>query len=176
MQQIDLSDVLGAGTTHVTLTERSDAATGYQLAFRYHAPGEKQEKAEAPLEIAIDYDRAELAVGDTVTATAKIVNRMEQTAPMVVLDLPIPGGFAMVAEDLAKLVDAKTIAKYQINARTAVVYLRGLEPGKALELRYHLRATIPVKVTVPAGRAYQYYDPDKQGRSSPAQLAAVQKQ
>jgi hypothetical protein len=95
---------------------------------------------------------------------------------MVVLDLPIPGGFTMVAEDLAKLVEAKTIAKYQVNARTAVVYLRGLEPGKALEMRYRLRGTMPVKVTVPAGRAYQYYDPDKQGRSAPAQLAVVQKQ
>jgi alpha-2-macroglobulin-like protein len=175
MQQIDLSEVLGAGSTRVTLTERGDAATGYQLAFRYHAPGERQDKAEAPLAITIDYDRAELAVGDTVTATAKIVNRMNQTAPMVVLDLPIPGGFTMVAEDLAKLVDGKTIAKYQVNARTAVVYLRGLEPGKALELRYHLRATMPVKVTVPAGRAYQYYDPDKEGRSSPASLKVVQR-
>src|SRR5207248_5195980 len=114
--------------------------------FRYHAPGEKQDKAEAPLDITIDYDRAELAVGETVTATAKVVNRMGQTAPMVVLDLPIPGGFAMVTEDLAKLVEARSIAKYQVNSRTAVVYLRGLEPGKALELRYHLRAIMPVKV------------------------------
>lgn len=37
-------------------------------------------------------------------------------------------------------------------------------------LRYHLRATMPVKLTVPAARAYEYYDPSRQGASSTARL------
>jgi len=38
-----------------------------------------------------------------------------------------------------------------------------------------LRATMPAKVTVPPARAYEYYDPDKQGRSTSAQLTVTQK-
>jgi uncharacterized protein YfaS (alpha-2-macroglobulin family) len=57
-----------------------------------------------------------------------------------------------------------------VTARQAIVYLRGLEPGKPLTLRYGLKATMPVKVAVPAGRVYEYYDPAKQGRSGAARL------
>jgi hypothetical protein len=173
MQQLDLSGILSAGSTRITLTERSNAGTGYQLAFRYHDASQRRDKADSPLAVAIDYDRAELAVGETVTARAKIVNRTGQMAPMVVLDLPIPGGFTMLEEDLTKRVDGQSIAKVQVNQRNAVVYLRGLEPGEELDLRYRLRATIPVKVTVAAARGYSYYEPDKQGLSAPARLAAV---
>jgi hypothetical protein len=59
---------------------------------------------------------------------------MATTAPMVILDLPIPGGFAIDSEDLAKLVKEEKIAKFQVTARQAIVYLRGLEPGKPLKL------------------------------------------
>src|SRR5262249_36538724 len=107
----------------------------------------------------------DLAVGDTVTATATVANRMPATAPMVILDLPIPPGFEAITEEFTKLVSAQTIAKFQVNARSVVVYLRGLEPGTPLSLTYRLRSTMPVKVTAPAARIYEYYDPDKQGHS-----------
>ena len=48
---------------------------------------------------------------------------------MVILDLPIPAGFAIDADDLAGLVKAGSIAKFQLTARSAIVYLRNLKPG-----------------------------------------------
>jgi hypothetical protein len=170
MQQIDLSKKLGPGTHRLTVTEHSDTAAGYQVTLRYHVPGVKAPDRREPLAISLVYDRTELAVQDTVTATATVVNQMQETAPMVLLDLPIPPGFALEAEDLSKLVTAGSIAKYQVNPRTAVVYLRGLEPGESLQLRYRLRATMPVKVTAPSARVYEYYDPDKQAVSQTARL------
>src|SRR5207247_4399798 len=119
-----------------------------------------------PLTIDVRYDRTDLAVGDTVKATATVTNKMRQSAPMVMLDLPIPAGFAPVAEDFSKLVQAGRIAKFQMNARTVIVYLRSLEPGTPLKLEYGLRATLPVKVTVPAARVYGYYEPPEQGRGA----------
>jgi len=174
MQQIDLSALLHTGANRLTLTERSQTGAGYQVAFRYHVPGHKPDKQE-PLAMDITFNRTELPIGETVTAQATVVNRMPQTAPMVLLDLPVPAGFAVSDEDLAQLVGTASIAKYQVNARSAVVYLRGLEPDKPLILRYRLRATMPAKVTVPPARAYEYYDPDKQGRSTSAQLTVTQK-
>ena len=84
---------------------------------------------------------------------------------MVVLDLPVPPGFALDTNDLAGLVSEGAIARYQATPRSAIVYLRGLEPGKPLQLRYRLRASMPARITAPAARAYEYYDPDKSGTS-----------
>jgi hypothetical protein len=170
MQQVDLSAYLKPGTQRLTLTERSDTAAGYQVAFRYHIPTADGAPKQAPLSIELSYDRTDLQVGDTVRATATVVNNLSEPAPMVLLDLPIPAGFAIDTDDLQQIVTAGSIAKYQVNPRSAIVYLRGLEPGKPLKLTYRLRATMPVKVTVPPAQVYEYYDPDKRGVTPAAQL------
>jgi hypothetical protein len=169
MKQLDLSEHLTPGAHTLTLAESTATAAGYQVAFRYHEPGEQQ-RPEEPLAIRVAYERARVQVGETLPATATVTNRMKQAAAMVMLDLPVPAGFAAVPEDLAKRVEEGKIAKYEIQARRIVVYLRDLAPGKALELRYGLRATMPAQVTVPAARVYEYYDPDRQGFSTVARL------
>lgn len=163
VRQIDLSDHLGAGNHRLTLTESSGTAAIYQVAFRHHVPQAGRREAPESLAIRMSYDRTELGVGETALATATVENRLTRTAPMVILDLPIPAGFTLAAEDLAR---SEAVARYQVNPRGATVYLRGLEPGKPLEVRYHLRAGMPVKVTVPPARVYEYYDPSRQGRSA----------
>ena len=94
---------------------------------------------------------------------------------MVILDLPIPAGFRVSTSDLTRLVQAGTIAKFQVNPRSAIVYLRGLESGKPLILVYRLTATMPVKITVPPAQVYEYYDPDTKGSSQPASLRVTQR-
>lgn len=170
MVQLDLSGDLAAGDNALSVAETTDTGSGYQLAFRYHVPGDAAEVKDQPLAITIDYDKTELIVGEVVAATATVVNRTETTAPMIILDLPIPAGFEITPDQLAELVGSKKIEKYQIGARKAVVYLRGLEPNKPLVLRYDLRAKMPVKVAVPAARVYEYYDPDKQATSGTRQM------
>jgi uncharacterized protein YfaS (alpha-2-macroglobulin family) len=166
MKLLDVSKHFAAGANQtLSLTERSKTAAGYQVILRYHVPGvNKPEKAE-PLTIAIDYDRTELALGDVVKAKATVTNRMAATAPMVMLDLPVPPGFAAGTDTFEELVKTGKIARYQIRPRSVLVYLRGLEPGKLLALSYELRATMPVKAASAGGRVYEYYDPQKEGRS-----------
>ncbi len=173
VRQIDLSSAVSEGARRLTLSDRTGTAAGYQVTFVYHLPEWQAEQEDEPLSIDLTYDKAELAVDDTVAATATIVNNMSQPAPMVILDLPIPAGFALVADDLAASVASGRIAKYQLTPRSAVVYLRQLEPGKPLTLRYRLRATMPVKVTVQPMRAYEYYNPDTQVTSAPGYLTVA---
>mgnify|MGYP002623233415 FL=1 len=178
MQQINLTDSLAAGEQRLTITDTTKTGTGYQVAFWYHQEHQDPmvDAEPDPLSINIAYDREKLAVEDHVAATAIVVNNMQADAPMVILDLPIPGGFKIEAEDLQKLVgkdgEQGKIAKFQITPRKAIVYLRGLKPGEQLELKYRLRATMPVKVAVPAAAAYEYYNPDHRGESLPAMLEA----
>jgi len=89
MKLLDVSKWLKAGDNEVSLSEITKTAPGYQVVFRYHVPEAKAQKQE-PLSIAIAYDRADLRVGETVKATATVTNRTSQTAPMVMLDLPVP--------------------------------------------------------------------------------------
>ncbi len=170
VRDIDVSDLVGPGDTHLQLSEPSASGLGYQVVLAYYVPAGRQGQPREPLSITVAYDRTNLYVGDTVTATATVSNNLATSAPMVILDLPIPAGFAIEPADLAKLRDAGQIAKYQINARSAVVYLRAMDPGKPLTLRYRLRATMPVQLTVPGGRAYEYYDRDREAIGQPASL------
>jgi uncharacterized protein YfaS (alpha-2-macroglobulin family) len=164
MKQIDLSRYLRPGFRRLRLTEKSRTGAGYQVAFRYHVPAGPPARKE-PLSIALAYDRTKLRVRETVQVTATVANRMKQPAAMVMLNLPVPGGFQLVRADLDRRVASGAIAKYEVNARSAVVYLYGLKAGRKFGLKYRLRAGMPVKVAVPAARVYEYYDPDKQGLS-----------
>jgi hypothetical protein len=175
MQQIDLSSELKPGRNRLALVEHSSTAAGYQVAFRYNVPGEALEGKQTPLAVDLAYDRANLRVEETVTATATIVNRMAQPAPMVILDLPIPAGFTLIAEDLSRQVTSGAIAKFQVNPRSAVVYLRQLEPAQPLKLTYRLKATMPVKVSVSPAQAYEYYNADKKGASRAARMTVTAK-
>jgi hypothetical protein len=165
MHLVDLTPHLAAGINRLNLAEKSGSGVGYQVTFRYHLPQEAKPAPEGPLAVSLNYDRTELAVNDAVKATARVENRMKQPAAMVMLDLPVPAGFAAAADDFEALVQKGTIARCQVRPRQILVYLRNLAPGKPLELSYHLRATMPVKVTAPGARAYEYYDPDREGRS-----------
>jgi hypothetical protein len=165
VRQLDLTEWLGRGSNRVHLAQTAGEGAGYQLTLRYHVPGPLPAAPAEPLAIELTYDRVSLSVNDTVTATATITNRLAVPAPMIVLDLPVPAGFTLDTNDLSGLVSSGAIARYQITPRSAIVYLRGLEPGKPLQLRYRLRASMPLRITAPAARAYQYYDPDKNGSS-----------
>ncbi|MCS6976965.1 MAG: MG2 domain-containing protein [Gemmatales bacterium] len=165
MKVIDLSDRLAAGRNSLRIGETSASASSFQILFRHHVPDSDQPPPQEPLTITLDYDKTNLAVGDTVEVTARIRNNMEVEAPMVILDLPIPAGFGILSEEWEGMVRDRRIEKYQANPRSVVVYLRSLPPGRELTLRYQLQATMPVKVTVPGARVYEYYNADRQGRS-----------
>jgi hypothetical protein len=170
MQQLDLSDFLQPGDNELKIKETSGSGAGYQVAFRYHVPATERPAKVGPLAIDMSYDRTDLAINDTVTAIATVRNQMQQASPMVMVELPIPPSFAVDTETFAKLVEAGTIARYQMTGRSVLIYLRGLDAGKSLELQYTLRATLPANVAVPPARAYEYYDPAKQAHSLAARL------
>ena len=171
MQQIDLSNmVTSGGRYHLSVADKSEMATGYQIQLRYHVDEAPSEQSREPLSIDIAYDRQQLQVDETISAQATVKNNMSKSAPMVMLDLPIPGGFAIQANDLERLRDTGKIAKFEVTPRQVIVYLRGLTAGEELKLDYRLKATMPVKVVAPPAQAYEYYNPDIRGRSAPARL------
>ena len=170
MQQVDLSDQIARGSHRLEIADRTAAATGYQTTLVYYVPGDERAGEAEPLSIQLVYDKTTLAVDDRARATVTVTNRMAVSAPMVILDLPIPAGFAVDVDDFETLRSSGKIAKYQTTPRSVIVYLRTLSPSEPLELAYHLRATTPVKVTAPPARAYEYYNSDRQARTAPTPI------
>jgi uncharacterized protein YfaS (alpha-2-macroglobulin family) len=161
MQQVDLSRWITPGSRRITVAEPSGTGSGYQATFVYYMPGQKPAAGHDALSIQLDYDKTRLVVDDRVTVHATAVNRAPHVAPMVILDLPLPAGFALDTSDFDGMLADGRIAKYQTTPRGVTVYLRSLEPSVPLHLRYGLRATTPVKLTAPSARVYEYYRSDR---------------
>lgn len=173
VQQIDLSAAVASGKHRVAIREPSATGTGFLATLAYHVPGKDRRAASEPLSIELDYDKTTLAVDDQVRVMATVTNRMADPAPMVILDLPIPAGFAVETADFDASRQGGQIAKYQLTPRSVIVYLRALNPGQPLKLSYRLRATMPVKITAPGARAYEYYNPDRQAATDSTALTVA---
>ncbi len=171
--QVDLSDQMARGSHRLEITDRTGPATGYQATLVHHVPGEEHAAEAEPLSIRLVYDKTTLVVDDRVGATATVTNRTAVSAPMVILDLPIPAGFSVEAEDFEALRSQGKIAKYQATPRSVILYLRTLNPSEPLELAYHFRATMPVKILVQGARAYEYYNPDRQAWTPPTPMTVA---
>jgi hypothetical protein len=172
VKQFELKPELTTGRHALKLTDRNGAAPGYQVDFRYHVPQTAMADAAGPLSIGLKYDRSELSVNDTVTAQAVVENRSTEELPMVVLDLPIPAGFAVETEGFERLREKGQIAKYQVTPTSVIVYLRSLGTEQ-LVLNYTLRATVPVKTTTGPAIAYEYYSPEIRSESGMSNLVVL---
>ena len=149
------------------LTESSNTGTGYQVRLRYHVPdGEETRDVESPFAIKLTYDREAVQVDDQISATATIANRTDDIAPMIMVDLPIPGGFEIVSDDLERLKQDGVIERYDRTQRQAILYLINLKPNQKLQFQYRLRATMPVRVAVPGAQVWEYYAPDRRARTT----------
>lgn len=172
VQQIDMSGQFGvAGPHRVEIQEESSTAIAFQFNLSYYRPIESEEPSdEEPLAIDLVYDRDRLQVDESVDVRVSVLNQSDETAPMVMLDLPVPAGFAVNRAGLDAAVKDGRIGKYQVSATQIIVYLRQLSPTEPLELNYSLRATMPVRIQVPPAQVYEYYDPDRNSKGGSIEL------
>ena len=174
MQQLDLTLFLRAGRQAVDIRELTGAGTPFQLNVRHHVPRAERAKEAEAFGLVLAFDRDVVPVGDLIRVTASVWNRGRETAPMTMLELPIPPGFEL-AEDLTKLVADRSVDRVEMKPGKAVLYLRALEGEKVREVSYRLRALTPVKITVPAATVYEYYDPERRAISETRVIEAVTK-
>jgi uncharacterized protein YfaS (alpha-2-macroglobulin family) len=170
MQQIDLSPRLGAGQHELVIADRQGGATGYQLAVSYYTPAAPVSPAPQSLSIALQFDKTDLKIGESVLATAVVRNDSASSVPMVLVDLPIPAGFEAEGAGFSQLVADGKIEKFQMTPRSVIVYIRSLAAGQSLTIPYKLRSVLPVAVSTPAAVAWEYYQPENSSNSVVARL------
>jgi hypothetical protein len=81
---------------------------------------------------------------------------------MAIIDVGIPTGFSAERPSLAALVEAKTLKRYDLAGRKAILYVEALERATPLEFSFQVRALFPVRAAPASSKAYDYYDPDTQ--------------
>ncbi len=171
VRQVDAKNLVRVGENDVRITLKGKGAALYQIVSKYYLPWAMvQPPPDELLTIDVSYDRKLLATNDVITATVRVVNNDPRDANMVVIDLGLPPGFALMTEDLDKLVEGGTIEKYSVAARQIIVYLDRLASRKPLEFSYRLRAKFPVKAATPASRVYRYYNPEIEATAEPVAL------
>jgi len=147
----------------------------YQVVGNYFLPWDKKPENE-PLSIDVAYDRTHLAQDDIATATATIKNNLPKAANMVMVDLGIPPGFDLLAEDLQDYQDKTAgqksgrLEKFSLTATQAILYFDAFAPGDTVKLRFRLRAKYPIRAKTFQSRVYEYYDPEVSSVARPVQL------
>jgi hypothetical protein len=114
-----------------------------------------------------------------VSASATIRNNLDKQATMVIVDLGIPPGFELQAEDLQTAVESTAPAhegrleKFNLTATQAILYFNGIAAGQTIKVRFRLRAKYPIRAKAFASRVYEYYDHAVSAAARPATFEVV---
>ena len=152
----------------------------YQVVGSYFRPWDKKPENE-PLSIDVAYDRTHLAQDDVATAIATIKNNLPKAANMVMVDLGIPPGFDLLAEDLQDYHEKSSgqksgrLEKFSLTATQAILYFDAFAPRDTVTLRFRLRAKYPIRARTFQSRVYEYYDPEVSSVARPVQLEVRQR-
>ncbi|MHC1768997.1 MAG: MG2 domain-containing protein [Verrucomicrobiia bacterium] len=170
----DLQEQTLPGKNSVSIRFEGSGSSLYQIVGRHYLPWKDvAPPAEELISISVSFDKTELTTTDTVRCTVKVSNNRPGTAKMVVVDVGIPPGFAVLTEDLDPLVTSR-FQKYQVAGRQVIFYLDELSSKSPLEWSYRLQAKFPIRALTPESVAYEYYNPEVRAVSAPQELSVVE--
>lgn len=168
---VDAREHLRLGTNRVTLHFSGQGTVLYQIVGTYYRPwANLPSPPQTRLDLSVAYDKTRLRRHDTLTCEVTLRNRQAETLTMVLVDVGVPPGFTVQAEDLQRLVQAGVVQRYELTGRQVILYLAELRPGRPLRLRYTLKARYPLRVQTPPSRAYEYYNPTEEALTAPVRL------
>ncbi len=176
VQLITFSDRPFEGENRVEIAVEGEGDLMYQVTAEYYLPWEFV--AEEPGEVVtidVAYDRTDLAMNDEVNVSVKVaLNEPNLVANMMLVDLGIPPGFDVLAEDLNRLVEeglykeeGVRLSRFDLTGRQIILYLEDLAYGEPFAFTFRLRAKYPMKAQAPASVAYDYYNPDVRAIARP---------
>lgn len=162
-----------SGANRVQIELEGGGNLMYQVATRYYLPWSEVEPApemEELITIDLSYDRTQLSVNDEVTVDVGLRLNVEGVVKMALIDLGVPPGFTVLAEDLSRLVEQKVIARYELTGRQIIVYLEDFSSEMPLRFSYRLRARFPMRAQTPPSSAYDYYNPSDLTTRAPLEV------
>jgi uncharacterized protein YfaS (alpha-2-macroglobulin family) len=155
----DVSELLGTGERKLELRMEGGAEMPYSIEVTYNAlVPDSSKDTKVALEVAMA--KTALTEGEPTEARVLVFNRTEEKLPTAVAIFGVPGGLEVRHDQLKELVKKKTVDAYEVIGRDVVLYWRGMEPRKRIDVPLSLIAAVPGTYTGPASRAYLYYADD----------------
>ncbi len=187
VQMVSFADVNIGRENTVEIRAEGKGSLMYQVTGSYYLPWDQLVKypelvpQSDAVRIDVAYDRAELAVNDSVTETVTVtLTEPGAKAEQAMIDLGIPPGFSVQTEDLEALVaryqdtlpddPSPKINRYELTGRQILLYVTNLSEGQPLAFSFRLQARFPLNVQSPASNAYDYYNPSVAGEIPPQRI------
>ena len=171
----DFSHLLKAGenTFEVRMAGGSELPGALSVEWHDEQPATS---ADCALTLEAGLRDAEIAEGEVTEIAVRVVNKRGEAVPSPMAIVGLPGGLEPDHDQLKELVEAGTIAAYEVLGRDVVCYRRDLGAGAEWTFPVRVVAAIPGTYTGPASRAYLYYDDAHKHWRQPLQVSIAPKQ
>ncbi|MCY1077472.1 MG2 domain-containing protein [Archangium lansingense] len=152
----DVSELLTAGERKIELRMEGGSELPYSIEVTYNAlvPASSP---DTRVDLEVTLAKNALTEGEPTEARVWVTNRSDEKLSTTVAIFGVPGGLEVRHDQLKELVKKHTVDAYEVIGRDVVLYWRGMEPRKKLEVPLSLIAAVPGTYTGPASRAYLYY-------------------
>ena len=145
----------------------------YEVVTQYYIPYENINTQEDKIAITLEANST-LKVNDILDAKIKLINRDKNEIYNGMVTIQIPQGFVTMEDSLALLQSKGIIEKYETSYSSVNIYLRNFDANQIIDLDVKFRAAYPVDITGLSIRAYDYYNPEIEGRLMPIQIKAAE--
>ncbi len=178
LHQFVFKSIAAQQPNSVQLKFEGTGGLAYQVVGRYFTPWEEKRVAEH-LSINVTYDRTRLAQNDIATEKVTILNNLNKTANMIMVDLGIPPGFDLLSEDLQAFQEKSSgtksgrLEKFSLTATQAILYFDGLSSKQGVTFTVRLRAKYPIRAHTFQSKVYEYYDPAQNATARPVALEVL---
>ena len=144
----------------------------YEVVEEYYIPYEKVNTSEDDIEVTVETNN-NLKVNEILDTKVKVINKSKDDIYNGMVTITIPQGFTVVEESLMLLESKGIIEKYETSYTSVNIYLRDFEISQIVDLNIKFRASYPVEITGLAIRAYDYYNPEVEGKTMPIQIVVT---
>ncbi len=166
--QADAGAAVREGENRLTLEFIGQGSVVFQVVSRFYIPWSLvPPPRREPLEVAVEYDRTEVLTKETVTCQVRVRNTTRTAAKMLLVDVGLPPGFDPVTEDLNRLVERKTVQRYERTHRQIIFYIDEIAGNATVQWEFRLRARYPVRAKTAPTTAYLYYEPERRSEFRP---------
>ena len=141
----------------------------YEVIEEYYIPYENIDKSSDQIEVTVETNN-NLKVNEVMDAKVRVINRSQDNIDNGMVTINIPQGFTVVEESLMQLENKGIIEKYELSYTTINIYLRNFNVSQVIDMNIKFRASYPVDITGLSVRAYDYYNPEIEGKALPIQI------
>ena len=141
----------------------------YEVVEEYYIPYEKVDTKNDNIELSLDINNS-LSVNEILTAKIKAINKSKNSIQNGMITISIPQGFSVNEDSLMLLKTIGVIEKYEFSYNEINIYLRNFEDSQIINMDISFRANYPVDITGLSVRAYDYYNPEVEGKVMPVEI------